>query len=215
MPLQLRRNAQATLGRSRPRRRTSCAASKGASKRPPGASSTNAQSNTRRTAAIAPTHVQPACQFVKRVDCQKFVLAPRTVLRATMTTVSWLTQNRVAARGSTASLLHRACFEWEAAHAPSRIKLSRRRVSRAPRSEVDSRFAIAILAPPQSPSIPTIRTDLPSFRLRGGLPRCTSGAGRLSSQRALAIHEAPGFGPAVGYGSGFGRVQRGLWYAEQ
>src|SRR5450755_1346181 len=41
-------------------------------------------------------YVQPACHFVKRVDCQKIRHTLESVLAITMTAVSWLTQNCVA-----------------------------------------------------------------------------------------------------------------------
>ncbi len=50
---------------------------------PPGAISTKAHNNNRNAVAISCSlysSLQPSCQFVKRVDCQKFLLTLESVL---------------------------------------------------------------------------------------------------------------------------------------
>ena len=45
-------------------------------------------------------HVQPACQFVKRANRQKFAFSLGIVLTLTMTAVSWLTHDCVVGYGA-------------------------------------------------------------------------------------------------------------------
>lgn len=90
--------SQTKLGRpAARRRRSSCAASTGASKTPPGAISTKAHSKIRNAVAIARIVSAAAVPIVKWARDQKIGPARETVQSMTMTVVSWLPLKRVSA----------------------------------------------------------------------------------------------------------------------